>query len=52
MSFAGGIGWQVSMYDVVRAGKWEDVMEALTSNSPQRTNEVVLLFERPLPEKE
>eukprot|EP00580_Thalassiosira_gravida_P020079 CAMPEP_0201673244 /NCGR_PEP_ID=MMETSP0494-20130426/34189_1 /ASSEMBLY_ACC=CAM_ASM_000839 /TAXON_ID=420259 /ORGANISM="Thalassiosira gravida, Strain GMp14c1" /LENGTH=143 /DNA_ID=CAMNT_0048155105 /DNA_START=33 /DNA_END=464 /DNA_ORIENTATION=- len=49
-SFAGGISWQISMFDVLRAGKWEDVIEALVSNSPDRTNEVVMLFERPLAE--
>jgi len=51
MSFAGGIGWQVSMFDVMKAVRWEDVVEALVSNEDNRTNEVVLLFERPLPEK-
>mmetsp|Transcript_4800 Transcript_4800/g.12072 ORF Transcript_4800/g.12072 Transcript_4800/m.12072 type:complete len:209 (-) Transcript_4800:1622-2248(-) len=49
MSFAGGIGWQCSMFDVMRAGKWEDVVEALTSNEENRTDQVILLFERPLP---
>ena len=38
------------MFDVARAGRWEDVVEALVSNEESRTNEVVLLFERPLPE--
>lgn len=51
MSFSGGISWQVSMFDVMRAKRWEDVVEALVSNEDNRTNEVVLLFERPLPEK-
>merc|ERR1712071_387699 len=49
-SFSGAISWQVSMFDVMRAGSWEDVVTALTSNTADRTNEVVLLFERPLPE--
>ncbi len=48
MSFSGGISWQCSMFDVMRAGKWESVVEALTSNVENRTDEVVLLFERPL----
>ncbi len=48
MSFAGGIGWQVSMFDVARATKWEDVVTALISNEASRTDEVVMLFERPL----
>ena len=50
MSFSGGISWQCSMFDVARASRWEDVVEALVSNVPDRTNEVILLFERPLPE--
>ncbi len=48
MSFAGGIGWQVSMFDVARATSWEDVVTALVSNEGSRTDEVVMLFERPL----
>ncbi|KAL7497429.1 hypothetical protein ACHAWT_005612 [Skeletonema menzelii] len=48
MSFAGGIGWQVSMFDVARATSWEAVVEALVTNEKSRTDEVVLLFERPL----
>jgi hypothetical protein len=48
MSFAGGIGWQVSMFVVARASRWEDVVAALVSNEGSRTDEVVLLFERPL----
>lgn len=50
MSFSGGISWQCSMFDVMNAGKWEEVVAALTSNSPDRTDEVVMLFERPMPE--
>ncbi|KAL7545125.1 hypothetical protein ACHAWF_014492 [Thalassiosira exigua] len=51
MSFSGGISWQCSMFDVMRAGRWEDVVEALTSNVEGRADEVILLFERPLPEE-
>lgn len=51
-AFAGGVSWQCTMFDVMSAGQWEDVVEALTSNVPGRgTDEVVLLFERPLPEE-
>lgn len=49
-SFAGGLQWQCSMFDVTRAKSWEQVVEALTSNVPDRTDEVVLIFERPLAE--
>jgi hypothetical protein len=48
MSFSGGISWQCSMFDVMKAGKWDAVVEALVSNEASRTNEVVLLFERPV----
>ena len=36
------------MFDVARASRWEDVVAALVSNEPSRTDEVLLLFERPL----
>ena len=48
MSFSGGISWQCSMFDVMRARRLEEVVEALTSNVQSRTDEVVLLFERPI----
>lgn len=47
-SFAGGLSWQCTMFDVMKAENWEQVVEALTSNTQSRTDEVVLLFERPL----
>merc|ERR1719221_33205 len=50
MSFSGGVSWQVSMFDVMRARQWQEVVDALVSNTESRTDEVVLLFERPLPE--
>ncbi|KAL3805920.1 hypothetical protein HJC23_007881 [Cyclotella cryptica] len=46
MSFSGGISWQCSMFDVMAAKRWEDVVAALVSNESSRTDEVVLLFER------
>jgi len=48
MSFSGGISWQCSMFDVLAAKRWEDVVTALVSNEKSRTDEVILLFERPL----
>jgi len=51
-SFAGGISWQCNLFDVLKASAWEEVVEALTSNVPQRTDEIVLVFERPLPNEE
>lgn len=47
-SFAGGLSWQCTLFDVTKASRWEAVVEALTSNVPSRTDEVVLIFERPL----
>jgi hypothetical protein len=47
-SFAGGLSWQCSLFDVSKAKAWELVVEALVSNVPDRTDEVVLLFERSL----
>ena len=47
-SFAGGVGWRCSLFDVMKARQWNEVVEALTSNVESRTDEVVLLFERPL----
>lgn len=45
-SFSGAIGWQCSLFDVARAGSWDSVVEALVTNVEQRTDEVVLIFER------
>lgn len=47
--FAGGVSWGCSLYNVMAAKSWEQVVEALVSNVESRTDEVVLLFERPLP---
>eukprot|EP00534_Pseudo-nitzschia_fraudulenta_P001665 CAMPEP_0201117940 /NCGR_PEP_ID=MMETSP0850-20130426/2012_1 /ASSEMBLY_ACC=CAM_ASM_000622 /TAXON_ID=183588 /ORGANISM="Pseudo-nitzschia fraudulenta, Strain WWA7" /LENGTH=180 /DNA_ID=CAMNT_0047382741 /DNA_START=92 /DNA_END=634 /DNA_ORIENTATION=+ len=45
-SFSGGISWQCSMFDVMKAKDWPRVVEALTSNVESRTDEVLLIFER------
>lgn len=47
-SFGGILQWQCSMYDVMQAAQWQEVIDALVSNVDSRTDEVVLLFERPL----
>ena len=31
-SFSGGVSWQCSLFDVMKAKSWEQVVEALTSN--------------------
>ena len=46
-SFAGGLSWQLGLFDVAKATSWDEVVEALTSNTPQRTDEIVMVFERP-----
>jgi hypothetical protein len=47
-STAGGISWGCTIFDVLKANEWEEVVEALTSNIADRTDEVLLIFERPL----
>jgi hypothetical protein len=44
-SFSGAIGWQCSLFDVA-ANTWKEVVEALVSNTQQRTDEDLLIFER------
>merc|ERR1712194_551412 len=46
-SFGGVLAYKIGLFDVVQAKTWDDVVEALTSNTPERTDEVVLVFERP-----
>mmetsp|Transcript_2998 Transcript_2998/g.8770 ORF Transcript_2998/g.8770 Transcript_2998/m.8770 type:complete len:175 (-) Transcript_2998:265-789(-) len=46
-SFGGAIGWQLSLFDVAKARNFDEVVEALTSNTEDRTNQVTLIFERP-----
>ena len=33
-SISGGVSWQVSLFNVVEADNWDDVVEALVSNVP------------------
>jgi len=47
-SFGGVLAYKIGLFDVVQAKTWEDVVEALTSNTPERTDEVILVFERPV----
>ena len=47
-AFSGGVNWQCSMFNVVKAKAWEQLVESLTSNTESRTDEVVLIFERAL----
>lgn len=45
--FSGGVSWGCTMFNVMAAKSWDQVVEALVSNVESRTDEVVLLFERP-----
>ena len=45
-AFSGSLSWQCTMFNVVKAKEWGQVVEALLSNEQSRTDEVVLLFER------
>eukprot|EP00568_Trieres_chinensis_P010189 CAMPEP_0183293816 /NCGR_PEP_ID=MMETSP0160_2-20130417/2370_1 /TAXON_ID=2839 ORGANISM="Odontella Sinensis, Strain Grunow 1884" /NCGR_SAMPLE_ID=MMETSP0160_2 /ASSEMBLY_ACC=CAM_ASM_000250 /LENGTH=182 /DNA_ID=CAMNT_0025455005 /DNA_START=81 /DNA_END=629 /DNA_ORIENTATION=- len=47
-SFGGALSWRCYLFDVLRAGRWEEVVEALTSNVESRTDQVLLVFERPI----
>eukprot|EP00965_Chrysotila_dentata_P206877 6183794-Pleurochrysis_carterae.AAC.3 len=49
-SFGGAIGWQLSLFDVNKAKTWDEVVNALVSNTPERTDSVTLVFERPTPQ--
>ena len=49
-AFGGALKWQCTLFDVLKAKRWEQVVEALVSNVPQRTDEVLLIFERPMKE--
>ena len=48
MAFSGALKWQFQLFEVDKAGSWDKVVEALTSNTPERTDSVQLVFERPL----
>ena len=51
-AFGGALQWGCSMFDVMAAQDWRQVVEALTTNIPSRTDEVVLIFERAIKEEE
>mmetsp|Transcript_23332 Transcript_23332/g.44417 ORF Transcript_23332/g.44417 Transcript_23332/m.44417 type:complete len:184 (+) Transcript_23332:97-648(+) len=47
-AFSGSLKWGCNMFDVLQAKSWEQVVEALVSNTADKTDEVLLIFERPL----
>lgn len=51
-AFGGALSWQSSVFDVMKAVQWEQVVQALLSNTKDRTDEVILIFERPIDTKE
>merc|ERR1740138_269267 len=38
-SFGGALSYKIGLFDVAKAKSWDDVVEALTSNTPERTDE-------------
>lgn len=49
LSFAGVVEWKRSVFDCTGA-PWTQVVEALTSNTAERSQTVTLIYERPLDE--
>jgi len=47
-SFGGALSWQMGLFDVAKATSWQEVVDALLSNTAERTDTVTLIFERPL----
>ena len=45
MNFAGMVKWQKSLFDCTGA-PWSQIVDALVSNTPTRSTEVTLVFER------
>lgn len=48
-SFSGaGLSYQLGLFDCVKAESWDDVVMALTSNTDSRTDQITMVFERPV----
>ena len=47
-SFAGAISYKLGLFDVAKAENWDEVVDALVSNTVERTDEITMVFERPL----
>ena len=50
MSFAGNVKWRKSVFDTTGA-PWDNVVQALVSNTAERCKSVSLVFERELDEE-
>lgn len=48
-SFGGMLSWKMGLFDVAKAKDWDELVDKLVSNTPERTDEVILVFERPIP---
>ncbi len=44
---SGQVSWRIGLFDVAKAKTWDEVVEALTSNTQERTDAITLVFERP-----
>ena len=51
MAFAGTVKWRKGVFDTT-AQSWQNTIDALLSNTSERSKTVTLVFERPLDEKE
>jgi hypothetical protein len=49
--FAGNVKWRKSIFDTTSA-PWEEVVNALKSNTAERSKTVTLIFEREVPEED
>jgi len=49
MQFAGNVKWRKSVFDCTGA-PWQNVVEALVSNTAERSQTVTLIFEREIPQ--
>jgi hypothetical protein len=47
LSFAGVMEWKKSIFDCTGA-PWDKVVDALLTNTPERSTTVTLIYERPL----
>ena len=47
-SFSGGVSWQCTMFNVMKAASWEQVVEALTSNVDVSINHEIVLCDMPI----
>eukprot|EP00607_Mallomonas_marina_P005539 CAMPEP_0182427928 /NCGR_PEP_ID=MMETSP1167-20130531/20861_1 /TAXON_ID=2988 /ORGANISM="Mallomonas Sp, Strain CCMP3275" /LENGTH=146 /DNA_ID=CAMNT_0024610517 /DNA_START=128 /DNA_END=568 /DNA_ORIENTATION=+ len=49
MAFAGNVKWRKGVFEAIGA-PWQQVVDALISNTPEKTSDVMLVFERATPD--